>query len=152
MYRSLLPPAAHSPVAHAASTSPPFSLNVPALRTENACASGSAAVHVGLTHLLAGRASNVLVVGAEKMTGIPAETVGAALLGADYDAAGTTSSTGFAGLFAEVARAYEDRYGPVADTLGAIAAIPVILDYVYLGAASEWLISIGRWPLRDGTG
>lgn len=31
--------------------------------------------------------------------------------------------------------------------LGAIAAIPIILDYVYLGAASQWLISIGRWPL-----
>jgi membrane protein len=31
--------------------------------------------------------------------------------------------------------------------LGAIAAIPIILDYVYLGAASEWLISIGRWPV-----
>lgn len=31
--------------------------------------------------------------------------------------------------------------------LGAIAAIPIVLDYVYMGAASEWLISIGRWPL-----
>ncbi len=31
--------------------------------------------------------------------------------------------------------------------LGAIAAIPIILDYVYLGSASEWLISLGRWPL-----
>lgn len=31
--------------------------------------------------------------------------------------------------------------------LGAIAAIPIILDYVYLGSASQWLISIGRWPL-----
>lgn len=31
--------------------------------------------------------------------------------------------------------------------LGAIAAIPIILDYVYLGVASEWLISIGRWPV-----
>jgi membrane protein len=31
--------------------------------------------------------------------------------------------------------------------LGAIAAIPIVLDYVYLGAASEWLISIGRWPV-----
>jgi membrane protein len=32
-------------------------------------------------------------------------------------------------------------------SLGAIAAIPIILDYVYLGSASEWLISVGRWPL-----
>ena len=58
---------------------------VPAMRSENACASGSAAVHIGLAHLLAGRARHVLVIGAEKMTGIPAEQVGAALLGADYD-------------------------------------------------------------------
>lgn len=95
---------------------------VPALRTENACASGSAAVHTGLAHLLAGRARTVLVVGVEKMTGIPAETVGSALLGADYDLAGGKSSTGFAGIFAEVALEYERRYGPVGDTLGAIAA------------------------------
>lgn len=95
---------------------------VSSLRVENACASGSAAVHTALTHLLAGRATTVLVVGVEKMTGVPAETVGAALLGADYDTAGTSSSTGFAGLFAEVAREYERRYGPVSHTLGAIAA------------------------------
>ena len=95
---------------------------VPSLRVENACASGSAAVHVALAHLLAGRATTILVIGAEKMTGIPAETVGAALLGADYDNAGTSSSTGFADLFAEVAREYERRHGPVGDTLGAIAA------------------------------
>ena len=94
----------------------------PALRVENACASGSAAVHTGLTHLMAGTAQNVLVIGAEKMSGVPAATVGAALLGADYDAAGTTSETGFAGLFAEVAIEYERRYGPVGDTLGRIAA------------------------------
>jgi acetyl-CoA C-acetyltransferase len=64
----------------------------------------------------------VLVVGAEKMTHAPAEVVGAALLGADYELAGTPSSTGFAGIFAEVARHYEKRHGPVGDTLGLIAA------------------------------
>lgn len=95
---------------------------VPGLRVENACASGSAAVHTGLTHLMAGTARTVLVIGAEKMSGVPASTVGSALLGADYDAAGTTSETGFAGLFAEVAAEYERRYGPVGDVLGRIAA------------------------------
>lgn len=94
----------------------------PALRVENACASGSTAVHEGLAHLAAGRADRVLVVGAEKMTGIPAATVGAALLGADYDTAGTTSETGFAGLFAQVALEYERRHGPVGDVLGRIGA------------------------------
>lgn len=94
----------------------------PAVRVENACASGSTAVHEALAHLGSGRADRVLVVGAEKMTGIPPATVGAALLGADYDAAGTTSETGFAGLFAEVALEYERRHGPVGDVLGRIGA------------------------------
>jgi acetyl-CoA C-acetyltransferase len=64
----------------------------------------------------------VLVIGAEKMTHAPPPVVGAALLGATYELAGKASSTGFAGLFAEVARHYEKRHGPVGDTLGLIAA------------------------------
>ena len=94
----------------------------PATRVENACASGSAAFQQGVKSLLAGTARNVLVVGVEKMTHASPEVVGAALVGADYELAGTASSTGFAGIFAEVARHYEKRHGPVGDTLGLIAA------------------------------
>ncbi|WP_433874740.1 acetyl-CoA acetyltransferase [Sinomonas atrocyanea] len=96
--------------------------NVPATRVENACASGSGAFQQGVKTLLAGTARNVLVIGAEKMTAAGPEVVGAALLGAGYESAGHPSRTGFTGLFAEVARAYEDRYGPVSDVLGSIAA------------------------------
>ncbi|MDR7081886.1 acetyl-CoA C-acetyltransferase [Arthrobacter ginsengisoli] len=96
--------------------------NVPSTRVENACASGSAAFQQGTKSLLAGTARNVLVIGAEKMTHAGADVVGAALLGADYDMAGKASSTGFTGLFAEVAKHYEKRYGPVSDVLGTIAA------------------------------
>ncbi|GHG52124.1 acetyl-CoA acetyltransferase [Sinomonas cellulolyticus] len=96
--------------------------NVPATRVENACASGSGAFQQGVKALLAGTARNVLVIGAEKMTAAGADVVGAALLSAGYESAGHPSSTGFTGLFAEVARAYEDRYGPVSDVLGSIAA------------------------------
>ena len=96
--------------------------NVPATRVENACASGSAAFQQGVKALLAGTARTVLVVGAEKMTHAPADVVGAALLGADHELAGSPSSTGFAGIFAEVARHYEKRHGTVGDTLGLIAA------------------------------
>ncbi|MEO7372949.1 MAG: acetyl-CoA acetyltransferase [Terrimesophilobacter sp.] len=96
--------------------------NVPATRVENACASGSAAFQQGVKSLLAGTAKTVLVIGAEKMTDAGADVVGAALMGADYDNAGVASTTGFTGLFAEVAKAYEKRYGPVGDTLGTIAA------------------------------
>ncbi len=97
-------------------------VNVPSTRVENACASGSAAVQQGVKSLLAGTAKTVLVIGAEKMTQATPDVVGAALLGADYDAAGTPSSTGFTGLFASVALAYEERYGPISDVLGSIAA------------------------------
>jgi membrane protein len=31
--------------------------------------------------------------------------------------------------------------------VGAVAAIPVILDFLYLGEATEWLIALGRWPI-----
>jgi acetyl-CoA C-acetyltransferase len=54
--------------------------------------------------------------------------VGAALLGADYDMAGKASTTGFTGLFAEVAKHYGKRYGTgstlgsLGDVLGTIAA------------------------------
>lgn len=96
--------------------------NVSATRVENACASGSAAMQQGAKSLLAGTARTVLVVGAEKMTHAGADVVGGALLGADYDMAGKSSTTGFTGLFAEVATHYEQRYGHVGDVLGSIAA------------------------------
>ena len=85
--------------------------NVPSTRVENACASGSAAFQQGTKSLLAGTAKTVLVIGAEKMTHAGADVVGAALLGADYDMAGKASTTGFTGLFAEVAKHYGKRYG-----------------------------------------
>jgi acetyl-CoA C-acetyltransferase len=100
--------------------------NVPSTRVENACASGSAAFQQGTKSLLAGTAKTVLVIGAEKMTHAGADVVGAALLGADYNMAGKASSTGFTGLFAEVAKHYEKRYGAgagnLSDVLGTIAA------------------------------
>ncbi|MFC4397569.1 acetyl-CoA acetyltransferase [Arthrobacter sedimenti] len=100
--------------------------NVPSTRVENACASGSAAFQQGTKSLLAGTARTVLVIGAEKMTHAGADVVGAALLGADYDMAGKPSTTGFTGLFAEVAKHYEKRYGAragnLSDVLGTIAA------------------------------
>lgn len=99
--------------------------NVPATRVENACASGSAAFQQGTKSLLAGTAKTVLVIGAEKMTHAGADVVGAALLGADYGMAGKQSTTGFTGLFAEVAKHYAKRYdadGNLPDVLGSIAA------------------------------
>ncbi|MFA5607912.1 MAG: acetyl-CoA acetyltransferase [Leucobacter sp.] len=96
--------------------------NVPATRVENACASGSAAFQQGVKSILAGTARTVLVVGAEKMTHAPASQIGEALLGADYELAGGESVTGFAGLFADTVRAYEDRYAAVGEAMAHIAA------------------------------
>lgn len=102
----------------------PALANVAATRVENACASGSAAFQQGAKSLLAGTAKTVLVIGAEKMTHAGADVVGAGLLGADYDMAGKASTTGFTGLFAEVAKHYGKRYGDwgLGDVLGSIAA------------------------------
>src|ERR1700680_1808824 len=56
----------------------------PATRVENACATGSAAVHQGLKAIAARTARIVLVVGVEQMTKTPAGEVGNILLGAYY--------------------------------------------------------------------
>ncbi|HEY0774760.1 MAG TPA: beta-ketoacyl synthase N-terminal-like domain-containing protein, partial [Nocardioidaceae bacterium] len=63
----------------------------PATRVENACATGSAAVLQGLRAIASGDARTVLVVGVEKMTDAAPTEVGRALLGADYDRAGSDS-------------------------------------------------------------
>jgi acetyl-CoA C-acetyltransferase len=93
----------------------------PATRVEDACASGSAAVHAGLTAIAAGRARHVLVVGAEKMTGAPGPTVNQALATASYvkEEAG---AGGFAAVFGRIAQQYFARHGDQSDALARIAA------------------------------
>jgi acetyl-CoA C-acetyltransferase len=94
----------------------------PSTRVENACASGSAAIQQGIMALRAGVARNVLVIGVEKMSGASAELVRTGLIGADYEMAGTSYPTGFAGRFALVAEEYSRRFGDCSDTLARIAA------------------------------
>src|SRR5436309_5908192 len=55
-----------------------------ALRVENACATGSAAVHQGLKSIAAKAARVVLVVGVEQMTTTPGPEIGKNLLKASY--------------------------------------------------------------------
>ena len=52
----------------------------PATRVENACATGSAAVHQGIRAIAAGAAKIVLVVGVEQMTRTPGPEIGRNLL------------------------------------------------------------------------
>src|SRR5882672_9314607 len=56
----------------------------PATRVENACATGSAAIHMGLNTIAAGKARLVLVVGVEKMTEVSGAVVNDLLLRASY--------------------------------------------------------------------
>src|SRR5438874_11637799 len=55
-----------------------------ATRVENACATGSAAVHQGLNAIAAKSARFALIVGAEQMTTTPAAEIGKNLLKASY--------------------------------------------------------------------
>jgi acetyl-CoA C-acetyltransferase len=94
----------------------------PATRVENACATGSAAVHQGLNAIEARRARFVLVVGAEKMTASPPEAVGSILLRASYRREERFGSGGFAAVFDKIAEAYFQRYGDQSEAIARIAA------------------------------
>ena len=94
----------------------------PATRYENACASGSAAIHGARDFLAAGRGRFALVIGAEKMTATPGPQVGDNLLGASYRREEGDIPAGFAGVFGRIAERYFQRYGDQADALAAIAA------------------------------
>jgi acetyl-CoA C-acetyltransferase len=94
----------------------------PATRVENACATGSAAVHQGVRAIAAGAARLVLVVGVEKMTDTPGPEIGRNLLRASYLAEEGDTPAGFAGVFGRIAEAYYQRHGDQSDALAAIAA------------------------------
>lgn len=94
----------------------------PATRVENACATGSAAVHQGIKAIRAGAARRVLVVGVEQMTTTPGPQIGANLLKASYLREDGDTPAGFAGVFGKIADGYFQRYGDQSDALAMIAA------------------------------
>jgi len=94
----------------------------PALRVENACATGSAAVHEGLKTIAAKQAKLVLVVGVEQMTKTPGPEIGKTLLKASYLPEDGDTPGGFAGVFGKIAAAYFQRHGDQSDALAMIAA------------------------------
>lgn len=94
----------------------------PATRVENACATGSAAVHQALKTLKAGPARIVLVVGVEQMTKTPGPEIGKNLLKASYLPEDGDTPAGFAGVFGKIAAAYFQRHGDQSDALAGIAA------------------------------
>jgi len=94
----------------------------PSTRVENACATGTAAIHGGLNYLAAGKGRLVLVVGAEKMTDTPGPQVGENLLAASYVKEGTGGANSFVGVFGQITQGYFDRYGDQSAALARIAA------------------------------
>jgi acetyl-CoA C-acetyltransferase len=93
-----------------------------ATRVENACATGSAAVHQGIRTIQAGAARIVLVVGAEQMTTTPAPEIGRNLLKASYVREEADIDGGFAGIFGKIAGLYFQKWGDQSDALAMIAA------------------------------
>jgi len=93
-----------------------------ATRVENACATGSAAIHAGLRAIAARQARLVLVVGVEKMTDATADDVGRNLLRASYVREEAEVEGGFAGIFARIAQRYFQLHGDQSDALARIAA------------------------------
>lgn len=94
----------------------------PITRFENACATGSAAIHGARDFIRAGRGRIALVVGAEKMTAVNGQRVGEILLTASHQASEGGITGGFAGVFGRIAEAYFQRHGDQSDALAAIAA------------------------------
>ncbi len=93
-----------------------------ATRVENACATGSAAVHQGVRAIASGDARFVLVVGVEQMTTTPGPEIGKNLLRASYLKEEGDIPAGFAGVFGKIADSYFQKYGDQSDALAKIAA------------------------------
>lgn len=96
--------------------------HTPAVRMENACATGSAAIYSALDFIASGRGRIALVVGAEKMTNLPSKETGDVLLSACFREEEADVEGGFAGLFGRIASHYFQRYGDRSEELAMIAA------------------------------
>ena len=96
--------------------------HVPSVRVENACATGSAAIHTALNSIEAKRSKLNLVVGVEKMTDRSTKEAGDILLGASYRKEEDKIDGGFAGVFAQITDTYFQRYGDQTKYLSKIAA------------------------------
>ena len=93
----------------------------PAMRCENACASGAAAIFSGIRAIQAGAARTVLVVGVEKMTSNSTAEVTQALGGAGYQHDPEESGMSFPQVFGVAAKAYGEKYGDPSVAMAQIA-------------------------------
>ncbi len=105
-----------------ASIAVPGLQHTPAVRSENACATGSAALYAAMDTIAAGRARIALVIGAEKMTAVSTADAGDILLGGSYRKEEADVSAGFAGIFGQIAGSYFQKHGDKSAELAMIAA------------------------------
>ena len=96
--------------------------HVPAVRLENACATGSAAIWAALDAVNSGRVRHALVVGFEIMNAVPGPVIAQTLLRCSYVKEEGSTPAGFAGVFGNIAGGYFERFGDQSDALAAIAA------------------------------
>ena len=96
--------------------------HVPAVRLENACATGSAAIWAALDAVESGRVKHALVVGFEIMNAVPGPKIAETLLRCSYVKEEGAIPAGFAGVFGQIAGQYFERFGDQSDALAAIAA------------------------------
>ncbi len=94
----------------------------PSTRVENACATGSAAIHQAANFIDAKQGKKVLVIGVEKMTSTTGSEVGNILLQASYLKEESGVEGGFAGIFGQIAAGYFQKYGDQSEALARIAA------------------------------
>lgn len=94
----------------------------PATRVENACATGTAAIHQGLNAIAAKRARIVLCIGVEKMTELAGADIGDVLTKASYHKEEGGEHGSFVDIFARIAETYFQKYGDQSDALAQIAA------------------------------
>lgn len=95
---------------------------VPFMRTENACATGSAAIYAAADFIASGRGRVALVIGAEKMTATPNDRIGDILLSASFVPEEGDIPGGFAGVFGRITEHYFQRHGDRSEELAMIAA------------------------------
>ncbi len=107
----------------------PYGVNImpalrhkPMYRVENACASGSSAVHMAVMAIKSGMMKNVLVVGLEKMNTLDTAGVTKALAKASYWEKEGAENYTFPGLFAEYAKGWMKKYNVQEESLREILA------------------------------
>ncbi|MCC5921187.1 MAG: propanoyl-CoA acyltransferase [Cyclobacteriaceae bacterium] len=96
----------------------PYAANVmeelrfkPMFRLENACASGSAAVHQGISGILSGEYKNVLVIGVEKMLELTTPEISRVLAMATLYPKEGANGVDAPCMFATLAKGYASKFG-----------------------------------------